>query len=461
MIQQAEEWVRQAWWHGVGACRGSLSVRHALKILMNSTSGPSEVTRVLGSGPLHILSIGKAAADMAMGATEALSPSPPGEPTTPTAQAAPQVQRMLVITKDGHGQEAYATLKKLLNKDALRFLAASHPLPDARSLQAGQVALDFVASVEPNEGLLLLVSGGASSLCEAPNLTSHPGLDLTGIRRLNDRLLASGLAIDEMNRERARFSRIKAGGLLSTFAGFGVMVLAISDVPGSSGRERVVRQGVPEGSSLPFQPSELAVIGSGIGVIPDRVGASVPTCARIVASNRMARDQAAAFLTGRKQVVRANEESLHGPLPEVAVKIAKQLCNGSTGAYIYGGEPLVVLPDNPGRGGRNQALALTLLGLLEANAGSERQRGASITLLVAGTDGTDGPTEDAGGWVKVSGSVEGADQAGGFACYDNEGAVALVAADSGSWLERAGLLFRSGPTGTNVMDLLVALKARA
>jgi len=107
------------------------------------------------------------------------------------------------------------------------------------------------------------------------------------------------------------------------------------------------------------------------------------------------------------------------------------------GAIILGGEPTVRLPEAPGRGGRNQALALALA---EHIAGVE-----GLCVVVGGTDGSDGPTDAAGGIVDGATWGDGA-------------AEAARAADSGRYLERCGALLVTGPTGTNVMDLLVAVR---
>ena len=108
------------------------------------------------------------------------------------------------------------------------------------------------------------------------------------------------------------------------------------------------------------------------------------------------------------------------------------------GVYIWGGEPTVILPDNPGQGGRNQSLALAI---------SEHLLGRNnITLLVAGTDGSDGPTTAAGGLVDGN-------------TFDRAEAAhkALQRADAGPYLAEQHSLFVTGPTNTNVMDLAIAI----
>ncbi len=333
--------------------------------------------------PDRILAVGKAAGTMTRAALDHFGAVP-----------------ALVVTKDGHGEGVPATVE---------VIEAAHPVPDARSLAGGAALRAAVAAMPAGSELLLLVSGGASALAE--DLVAGQTLD--DLARLNARLLAAGLDIGAMNTERRRLSRIKGGGLLRGFAGARVRVLAISDVPGD----------------------DLAVIGSGIGAAPAAHGFGF--AAEIVASNAHARTAAAQAARDEGLAVYCNEEALYDDLKALAAIWGPRLRAMAPGAIILGGEPTVRLPPEPGRGGRNQALALALA---EHIAGVE-----GLALVVGGTDGSDGPTGAAGGIV--DGTTWGAGAA-----------AALAAADSGSYLERRGALLVTGPTGTNVMDLLVAVR---
>ena len=336
------------------------------------------------ANPDQIIAVGKAAGAMARAALDRY----PGT-------------RTLVVTKDGHGDGL---------PRHVRLIEAAHPVPDARSLTAGKALRDAVLSMQPGSNLLLLVSGGASSLAEDP----VAGAGLADLAALNRRLLSSGLDITAMNVERRKLSRIKGGGLLSEFQGAAVQVLAISDVPGD----------------------DLAVIGSGIGSPPAAPGFQFQT--RIIASNAIARDAAAQAAAAQGLTVLRNDEALHDDLPALAAHIGPDLARMPRGVVILGGEPTVVLPENPGRGGRNQALALALAREIAGVPG--------LTIIVGGTDGSDGPTDAAGAIVTGDTWGEGA-------------AEALARADSGSYLDNKGALLRTGPTGTNVMDLLIALRS--
>ncbi|WP_050927571.1 glycerate kinase type-2 family protein [Aestuariivita boseongensis] len=333
-----------------------------------------------GHAPDRILAVGKAAGPMARAALDHYGNVP-----------------CLVVTKDGHGEGL---------PDHAQLIEAAHPVPDERSLEGGAALRAAVEAMTEGSRLLLLVSGGASALAEDP----VEGETLESLAALNNRLLAAGLDIGAMNAQRRKVSRIKGGGLLSRFPGAMVQVLAISDVP----------------------RDDIAVIGSGIGAAPEAPGFSYDC--RIVASNRIARDTAA-HAAGH---VIANEECLYDDVSVLAPRIGARLREMPPGALILGGEPTVKLPEMPGHGGRNQALALELA--------REIAGVPDLTVVVGGTDGTDGPTDAAGGVVDGE-------------TWTDEGTDALARADSGSFLEARKALLITGPTGTNVMDLLVAVKA--
>jgi hydroxypyruvate reductase len=359
--------LQDIWGAGVQAVRGDVAVAHSLD--------HAPVPR-----PDLILAVGKAAVAMAKPAFARFGPV-----------------RTLAITKHDHSEAGLG----------FEVLEAAHPVPDASSLAAGARLVAEVAAAPAGSHLLLLVSGGASALVEAP----RPGVTLADIAALNRALLAAGMDIAAMNAERTKLSQIKGGGLLGQFRGARVTVLAVSDTWGD----------------------RIETIGSGVGLCLPRAGLMAET--RIVASNTVARAAAAAKAAALGLTVRLNAETLYDDVAVCAEVMAGDL--GGAGLYIWGGEPTVILPPNPGRGGRNQALALRM---------AERIAGQSaVSLLVAGTDGSDGPTSAAGGLVDGTSWGAGAE-------------AALAAADSGRYLDARGALFTTGPTGTNVMDLALALR---
>lgn len=359
---------------------------HLFTVALEAVDGERATARALPGLPAPdlVLAVGKAAASMMRAAQERFGPVPG-----------------LVVTKDGHGAGL---------PPSVRLIEASHPVPDARSLEAGRALVEAVAGLGEAAHLLLLVSGGASALAEDP----AEGMTLADLSALNERLLAGGLDIGAMNAERRRVSRIKGGGLLARFGGKSAVTLAISDVP----------------------RDEIAVIGSGIGMAPAERG--FDWRCQIVASNSLARQAALREAADLGHPPLGEEETLYGDVGAVAARLGPRLRGLGRGVLVLGGEPTVTLPPDPGEGGRNQALALALARELAGTPG--------LTVLVAGSDGTDGPTEAAGAIVDGTTWGPGAE-------------AALEGADSGRYLDARGARLVTGPTGTNVMDLLIAIRS--
>ncbi|MGB7241545.1 MAG: DUF4147 domain-containing protein [Sulfitobacter sp.] len=352
---------------GVAAVHGDTCVRVALG-------------QIEPPAPDQIIAVGKAAAAMAQAAVAHYGPAP-----------------TLIVTKYGHSDHApaHATV-----------IEAAHPVPDDGSLMGGRAIRDAVTQMASGSHLMMLVSGGASSLAEVP----IQGMTLADMAARTSQMLASGADISAMNTARKTFSQIKGGKLLAAFPGAYVTTLAISDVQGDG----------------------LGVIGSGIGDAPALHGFEFS--AHIVASNEIAR---AAVAKASGFPVHTNTETLYDNIETLGPALAAALISADKGLHIFGGEPTVILPENPGQGGRNQALALILAREISGVEG--------LRILVAGTDGTDGPTDAAG--AIVDGTT-----------WDASGADALARADARPWLDAKGALLKTGPTGTNVMDLVLALR---
>jgi len=373
---------------------GSESRKEALigiwQAAIDAVSGYQSVANALQADPAfrpdQVIAVGKAAAGMCLGALDSLPPC-----------------EALVVTKYDHVDD------RLRDREGVIILESAHPLPDQNSLTAGHALLERTFTMEADSRLLLLVSGGASALAEA----LPAGMSLDDLRAQTDELIATGQTIAQINAWRKQNSRIKDGKLIEAFKGAEIRVYAISDVEGDA----------------------IDTIGSGLG---DCHRASVLATSKIIASNQIAREQAGQKALELGYEVRVNEETLYGDVHELAATLGDSLRNATPGVYLWGGEPTVMLPENPGRGGRNQSLALAIS---EQIAGME-----NIGLLVAGTDGTDGPTTAAGGMVD-----------GATWCDPEDARSALQQADAGRYLEKHDALFVTGPTSTNVMDLVIAI----
>lgn len=371
------------WTAGIQQADGTQAVRHII-----DAHGLAK--------PDALVAVGKAASAMALGALDRSNDI-----------------RTLVVTKYDH------TAPELAAYAQVETLESAHPIPDENSLKAGRRMLDFVAGLPSDARLMLLVSGGASSLAEV----LAAGVTLADLVALNQSMISQDRTIEEINARRRKLSLIKSGGLLAQFKGAHVDVIFISDVRGDD----------PD------------VIGSGIG---SGIGTGAQTAPRftinsyMAANNALARQAAAQAAAAHSLPVIENTETLYGDITDLANPLAKALQTGENGVYIWGGEPVVVLPENPGNGGRNQALALLLA--------RELQGRDDITVVVGGTDGTDGPTNAAGGVID-----------GGTYSRDLGHDTAITQASAGDALGAAGCLLITGPTGTNVMDLIVAVKQPA
>jgi hydroxypyruvate reductase len=344
--------------------------------------------------PVWVAAVGKAAPAMALGAHDALGA---------------RIARLLVITRAGH---APAQLLALPNAEVI---ASSHPVPDERSLAAGQRLLEWVEALPQAVQPLFLISGGASSLVEV----LKAGTTLRDLEQFTAHELAAGTAIGELNARRIALSRIKGGGLTARLRGRQARALFVSDVPGN----------------------DPGVIGSGL-LGPANEGAD-RIARTVVASVDEAVAAAADAARSLGLSVHAPAQRFEGDAVRLAARFAHELHLSPSRVCVWGGESTVQLPRKPGRGGRNQHLALAAARLLAGHA--------ELLLLAAGTDGTDGVTEDAGALVDADSCARIA--LGGFD-VDR----ALREADSGSALAASGDLVHTGPTGTNVGDLVIGLK---
>ncbi len=368
------------------------------------------------TGSVHLLAMGKAAVPMAQGALDVLGA---------------RIVDAIVVTKDSAG----ATLPWPVRE-------SGHPVPDARSLEAGQAVSEFVRRLPRDAELLVLLSGGASALVE--QLPHGVGID--DLRRLTDWLLGSGLDIAAMNRIRKRISCIKGGRLAAMVHPRPVRCLAISDVPGNdpsaigSGPFVPAMSGGTEEFALPDFVQDM--LAQAIPLPPPDDPCFSRVRFEVIATLEDAKQAAAQAASASGAEAMVSSEFLEGDAAQAGARLARALLESPPGVLqVWGGETTVRLPSRPGRGGRNQHLALA--------AAMGLQGHPTAFLLAAGTDGTDGPTRDAGALVD-GGTVERA-AAQGVSAVD-----ALARADAGTLLEASGDLVHTGPTGTNVMDLVLA-----
>lgn len=387
-------------------------------------------------GQVRIVAVGKAAGAMADAAARVVGSPLSGIAVTPRGYPVP--------------------------RSAVVGVFGDHPVPGVRSQRAGRALLEFVRSTAPNDVVVFLVSGGGSAVAEAP----AESIRAEDLSRATEVLLASGVPIGAMNAIRRHISLIKGGQLARATVARAFGTLALSDVVGDVPEDIASGPTVPDPSTyrdalrvarryrlssrLPARVVRRLREGAR-GRWPETPKPGDPRWAEapfvLAATNRTAIEAAAREARRRRYEPRIVPRPLVGETQPVARAFARRLrpanfpCGTRAVALIAGGETTVTLGPHPGRGGRNQEFSL---------AAAAEIAGRDMLVLSVGTDGIDGPTDAAGGWTD-GGTVGRARQRG----VDLERALARHAAYDA--LVTLGSLVRTGPTGTNVMDLHVGL----
>lgn len=310
----------------------------------------------------------------------------------------------------------------------VELVVGDHPVPGEASLDAGRRALGIAR--EAGDGLIALISGGGSALCEWP----RPGIDLAFLEETNRRLLTAGTSIEETNLVRAHLSQVKCGGLAQAAAG-PVATYVLSDVAGAG--PEVVASG-PTLSMKPDPDRALAILESiGIVVNPDvsraiRITPDAPADPwhlEVVGDGRTA---AEAIVVNAKQTTTRAEVMSGWLAGEPAGALDMLFDTSAKGVTVATGETAPVVARH-GRGGRNTHAALLA---------ATRIAGTGMIFAAMATDGSDGAAGAAGAIVD-----------GGTVDRGGDPWESLESFDSASYLERTGDLLMTGPTGTNVADL--------
>jgi glycerate 2-kinase len=336
----------------------------------------------------------------------------------------------------------------------VHFTAGDHPIPGDGSARAAVAIGELVQQVPAGADVHVALSGGGSSLIAGP----LPGLTMADITATFDMLLTSGLDIHEMNAIRKRITRWSAGRLGLALAGRRIHVWVISDVPGDDLTS--IASGPCTGDPWTTGDVRRLLAGSRLADrLPESVRAAIaretpkpgdPALTGItpivVANNRTALVAAAETAREAGAAVRIMDDPLRGEASAMGRRIAesmRQHREAGLQLLIWGGETTVAIAGSHGTGGRSQELAL-------AAARSLYDAHTAGTLLAAGTDGRDGPTDAAG-------AVVDGDTWQRIVAAGRDPAADLSGHNSYPALDAAGALVRTGPTGTNVMDLAMAL----
>jgi hydroxypyruvate reductase len=328
--------------------------------------------------------------------------------------------------------------------------ASGHPVPDRRGVEGARRILDLARAAGPRDLVICLISGGASALLPAP----VEGLTLAAKQEITRKLLESGATIHELNTVRKHLSHVKGGRLAQLAHPARTVALILSDVIGDD--LDVIGSGPTVGDRSTIADARAVLSRYGIELRGDlleetpKPGDAALRAVQnvIVGSNRQAIAAAAkkARALGYRTVVLST--TVEGETREIAAMhaaIAREvLLSGQPvkrpACILSGGETTVTVRGS-GLGGRNQEFVLAATIALNR---------APVTIFSAGTDGIDGPTDAAGALADATTLARAAEQnLDPRRCLDNN--------DSYHFFEPLNSLVKTGPTGTNVMDIRVLL----
>ena len=376
------------------------------------------------SGSVHLVAIGKAAWPMANAACETL-----GE----------RVADGIVITKYDHSRGPIANLQ---------IFEAGHPVPDANSYAATRAAIDLVTPLGKDDEVLFLVSGGGSALFESPLVSGEEMADVT------KQLLACGADIVEMNTIRKRLSGVKGGKFAELASPAKVFAIVLSDIIGDPLDMIASGPAYPDSSTcedamqivkkygLHFSEKAMVYLSQetpkSLSNVETHITGSVRELCAAAQKEAEALGYTCQLLTDCLCCQAREAGSFLASIAKTHAGTEKSL------AFLAGGETVVKLTGK-GLGGRNQELALS------AALGISGLRDTAVFSF--GSDGTDGPTDAAGGYVDQD--TEEKLRALGIRTAD-----VLQDNDSYHALQKIDGLIVTGPTGTNVNDLAMVLIRR-
>ncbi len=377
-----------------------------------------------------LVAIGKAAWNMAKAAKDTLGS---------------KVKSGIVITKYGHSQGPIENCE---------IIEAGHPIPDEKSVLGATKALELVTNLTPEDQVVFLISGGGSALFEKP----LDGVSLQDIMNMTSQLITCGADIVEINTIRKHLSAVKGGRFAQQCGGAKIYAIVLSDVVGDQLDAIASGPAYPDSTTSQealriIEKYNLQVGKNVIRALEKETPKIVQNCETVVTGNVTALCAAAAknaeklgyaplvlstsidceakefgkFLASVVREIKSLNFNKYAPKPPCAI--------------IAGGETIVRLTGN-GKGGRNQEIALS------AALGIEGLE--NVLVFSLGSDGTDGPTDAAGGMV--DGSTLARMRADSVIPE-----LSLANNDSYQALKASGDLILTGPTCTNVNDLMVIL----
>ena len=372
-------------------------------------------------GNLYVIATGKAGWKMAEAATRTLGGA---------------LTAGVVVTKYGHAE---------YKLDRITCYEGGHPVPDAQGVAGTQAALDMTAHLQPEDTVLFLLSGGGSALFEKPLIP------LEELRDITNQMLAAGCDIVEINTIRKRLSAVKGGKFAAWCAPAKVVSIVLSDVLGDP------LDMIASGPTVP----DRSTCGQALEIVRRyqlKLSHKAENCLRTETPKELP-DTEVQIIGSVRELCRAAAEACE-TLGYMPILLTDQLCceakdagsflasilkthaaEGKRIAFLAGGETVVHLSGN-GLGGRNQEMAL---------AAAQGISGVSnAAIICVGSDGTDGPTDAAGGYADGDTLKSLAETGASYSAM-------LQNHDAYHALEAVGGLIKTGPTGTNVNDIAVAL----
>lgn len=340
--------------------------------------------------------------------------------------------------------------------------------PTERAVEGTRKILEMVSRCGPEDIVVCLLSGGGSALLTAP----IGGVSLTDKQLVAREVAAAGGNIEQLNTIRRALSEVKAGGLARACKAGLLVTLIVSDVLGdsletiASGPTWTQRPADPQAALETLRELHLVDAPPLKNVVEclQKMGTrttQVPDCRVahfIIGSNidavRGAETRAIELgYACQSQSASASEGDVLQVAQSVSQSLLKMASGGAQTCWISGGEPTVVLPKHPGKGGRNQQLALAVMQQLRSHGWPEPAALQDLAFISGGTDGEDGPTDAAGAWFDARSTLR-AERLG------LAPGPFLASADAYHFFDPTDGLIRIGPTGTNVCDLRVAVTGR-
>ncbi len=421
------------------------AIQHVVRLDGNSLRVQARAYDLSRVGKIFVVGFGKASAAMAQAIEEICGD---------------KIESGCVIAKYRH---LNAQRRSKTPRTRIELLEAGHPLPDENSLSGAKKILDVLRFARDDDLVLCLISGGGSALLELP----VEGVSLDDLRATTDALLRSGATINEMNTLRKHLSQVK-GGKLARRTAAPIVSLILSDVLGSPLDAIASGPTAPDSTSYAdamkvidarglreqLPSSVVQHIARGMdGEVTDTPKTADPIFSHvqnvIIADNSIACEAAAFAARERGFNTHVHSTRVQGEARQVAKEfaaMAKEIVRldkpvARPACVIAGGETTVTVRGH-GKGGRSQEFALA--------AAIEIAGMNNVLILSAGTDGTDGPTDAAGALADETTVAR--------ACEKGLDASAFLSRnDSYNFFKPLGDLITTGPTNTNVNDLMMVL----